>query len=120
MSPIPFTIPFAARLAKSDGLLRFDGTALLLEFESRDALVGLLKSDLREVRIPIAEINAIDLHKGFFSSTLDVQTSTLRATRGIPGSSHGRFSLSLSRKDTPAAELLTRAVRASMSPPAAC
>ena len=114
MPPIPFTIPFAARLAKADGLLRFDGTALLLELQSRDALVGVVKTELHEVRIPVAEINTIDLRKGFLSTTLDVQTSTLRATRGIPGSTHGRFTLTLSRKDAPAAEMLVRAVRASM------
>jgi hypothetical protein len=117
MPPIPFTISFAARLAKADGLLRFDGTALLLEFESRDALVGLLKTDFREVRIPVAEINAIELRRGFLSTTLEVQTSTLRATRGIPGATQGRFTLTFGRKDAPAAEVLTRAVRGAILPP---
>ncbi|HUG90796.1 MAG TPA: hypothetical protein VML55_08190 [Planctomycetaceae bacterium] len=115
MSPLPFTIPFAGWLAKADGLLRFDGTALLLEFESRDALVGLLKTDLREIRIPVAEINAIELNKGLFSTTLEVQTSTLRATRGIPASSHGKFALTLSRTDRPSAEMLVAAMRAVMT-----
>ncbi|MBW3543624.1 MAG: hypothetical protein KY476_25515 [Planctomycetes bacterium] len=98
LNPLPFTIRYAGWLGVAEGLLRFDGTAVLLEFECRDAVLGLVRSSLREARIPVGEIQEAKLYCGLFATTLAVQCSTLRATQGIPGSTHGRFRLSLDHK----------------------
>lgn len=96
MSSLPFSIPMYVGLAKADGLLRLEGNTLVLEFEIQDRPLGLLKSELRELRIPIFEIEHLELANGWLRKPrLIVQTESMRVSRQIPGSEHGTFELTL-------------------------
>lgn len=96
MSSLPFSIPVYARMAKADGLLRLEGSTLVLEFQIQDRALGLLKSDLKELRLPVSEIERLELKTGWFSRPrLCVQTETMRVSRQIPGSQHGEFELTI-------------------------
>ncbi len=96
MSSLPFSISMYGGLAKADGLLRLEGTAVVLEFQIQDRALGMLKSDLKELRIPVFDIEQMDLKKPWFSRPrLVVQTETMRISRQIPGSQHGMFELIL-------------------------
>ncbi len=71
MSSLPFSISMYAGLAKADGLLRLEGNSLVLEFEIQDRALGLLKSELKELRIPIFEIEHLELANGFLPAPVD-------------------------------------------------
>lgn len=92
-------------LAKADGLVRLEGSSLVLEFQVQDRALGLLRSDLKELRIPVQDIEQIQLKTGWFRRPrLLVQTETMRVSRQIPGSEHGSFELVLKNQHLLAAK----------------
>lgn len=100
-----------AGLAKADGLVRLEGNTLVLEFQIQDRALGVLKSELRELRIPIFEIEHLELANGLLRKPrLIVQTETMRVSRQIPGSEHGTFSLTLENAHRLAARHLIETV----------
>jgi len=110
MISIPFSIAAYDGFASVEGLMSFDDLSLTLEFELKDSVVGLLKSDVKNVQIPVEEIVSIELHKGWFRTRLAIQASTLNATKGIPESSQGRVTLSIARSHRDAVEQLVSRV----------
>lgn len=107
MASLPFSISMYAGLAKADGLLRQEGGALVLEFQIQDRALGLLHSDLKELRFPIQEIEEIMLKTGWFRPPrLIVQTETMRVSRQVPGSEHGTFELTIDNRHRLAAKHL--------------
>ena len=94
MGSLPFSIPICAGLARADGLVRLEGASLVLEFQVQDRALGIWKSDLRELRIPISEVERLNLKTGWIGRPrLCVQTETMRVSRQVPGSQHGTFEL---------------------------
>ena len=61
------------------GLLRLNADDLILEFEIKDNVFGVLKSGAKDVRIRFGDIESIDLRVGRFSTALVIRTSTLSA-----------------------------------------
>lgn len=107
MASLPFSISMYAGLAKADGLLRQEGNALVLEFQIQDRAMGLLRSDLKELRVPIHEIEEIKLKRGWFRPPrLILQTETMRVSRQVPGSEHGTFELTIDHRHRLAAQHL--------------
>jgi len=95
MHSIPFSISVYEGLGEAEGLIRFDAESLKLEFEVKDSIVGILKSDLKEICIPLGDLES---RKGWLSTSLVIQTSSLRTTRRIPGSDQGRMTLAIARR----------------------
>lgn len=91
------------------GLIRCEAGALILEYRVRDSVVGFIRSNPREVRLPLDQICSIHLEEGFFGTSLVIQTSTLRTWQDFPGSDQGRVRLGLSKVDRPAARALIAA-----------
>lgn len=96
MASLPFSISMYAGLAKADGLLRQEGNSLVLEFQIRDGALGLLRSELKELRVPVQDIEQITLKTRWLRPPkLIVQTETMRISKQIPGSRHGTFELTI-------------------------
>ena len=95
-------------LADCHGLIRLDGKDLCLDFQIKDKVVGLLKSDVKEVRIPIRELSSVRLERRWFglSTRLLIQSASLEPVQDVPGMIQGRLLLGIARRDRPAAERL--------------
>ena len=108
------TVPFMldnlyAGLGKCDGLLRDEGDHLCLEFQIRDSLAGILKTGVRQVRVPLKDLASVTLTKGWLGMTwlgvkIVIQAGRLEVLKDMPGASQGRIELSIARKDRDAAE----------------
>jgi len=109
MNAVPFDYEeLYGGLANCHGLVRLDRKDLCLEFQVKDAVVGVLKSDVKEVRIPTSELASVRLEHHWFglSTKLAIQTNRLEAAKDVPGMNQGRLVLSIARRDRPAAERL--------------
>jgi hypothetical protein len=93
-------------LATARGVARAAPDALVLEFEMKDAFVGMLKTAVREVRIPLEQLSLLDLRKGWFTTRVVVGTHTVAALHSLPGSESGRLELQVARADRRDAETL--------------
>jgi hypothetical protein len=105
MKTLPFTIPHLyCGLGDCHGLLRDDGLHLCLEYQVQDNVFGALRTGPKVVRIPIKELQSVELRKGWFSTTLVLQSSSLHAVHQVPGNRQGKVELRIDRKDRPLAE----------------
>jgi hypothetical protein len=110
MIMVPFTIDdLYGGLGECHGLLRDEGETLCFEFQTQDSLAGLIKSRVREVRVPVKELVSVTLTKGWLGTTwlgvtIVIQAAKLESLKDVPRSSQGRVELSIARKDREAAE----------------
>jgi hypothetical protein len=104
---LPFSIPHVYEgLANAKGIARVEAAQLILEFEVKDGLFGMIKSGVREVRIPFDDLADLELHKGWFGTKLSIRTRRMATSSQIPGSEAGIARLHVARKDRPTAEML--------------
>ena len=96
---VPFTFTdLYGGFAEGTGIARLDPAGLILEFEVKEALFGLLKSDVRQVMIPTTEMASIDLAKGWLRTKIIVRTNSLRTASEVPGSQGAEIVLCVARK----------------------
>jgi len=118
MASIPFSISVYEGFAEAQGLIRFDEgeNTLILEFQVKDGFVGFLKSGLKEVRIPISEIESVRLKdRLWMKPVLIIRASQLSTLSDIPESSQGEVKLHVSRKNKRDARLLASNVMLTLS-----
>ena len=98
------------------GLLTLEEQALKLELESADAIVGILRSDVKEIAIPFDRIRKVTLNSGFFKGTkLLIQTMSLADLSEVPGSKSGQVTLNIKRNDKPDAVAFNSAFQLAFS-----
>ena len=109
MNTVPFSLNVFGGLGACYGLLKHEENHLSLEFQTHDAVVGILKSDVQHVRIPLNDLVSITLTKGWLGTNwlgikLVIQTTSLDTLKDVPGMSQGRIELSIAKKDVEDAE----------------
>lgn len=107
--------------ARNSGLLRLEGDALVLEFETKDEFLQVLKSGVKRVAVPLTEVESCGWKPGWFSSKIELSVRSMNSLRDIAGASQGRVVMRVSRRDKDKAfglvanvemALATRVVRA--------
>lgn len=89
-SNIPFKIPDVYHgLAESHGVLRLTSNGVHIEYQTKDSVLGLLKSKLHQVQIPFSKISELNFKRKVFTSTLTMRLSHLEAILSIPNQESG-------------------------------
>jgi hypothetical protein len=83
------------------GIAKVSRAGIVLEFEAR--IFGLMKTGVKEVRVPLAEIEEIKLKKRFFKFTLEVWLNNFKTVNEIPNKD-GRIILRIAKDDRLRAE----------------
>jgi hypothetical protein len=109
MTSVPFTLNVYGGMADCHGLIRPDGDHLLLEFQVQ-ACGGFFRGRAKAVRIPLADLESVELRGRWFGRTLVIQARSLLSLADVPGSRQGRVELQIARRDVPAAEQLVAGV----------
>ena len=104
---LPFVIPNVYEgLAVARGMARASRGGLILEFEVKDSLVGMIRSGVREIQIAIDDLDRLDLRKGWFRTRLFVRTRRMVTLDKVPGHQAGIIELRIKREDRAAAQAL--------------
>jgi hypothetical protein len=83
-----------------EGLMHRDGDRLHLEYQIIDGILGVLKSGVKQVDIPIADLVSVDLARGWFGGLrIVLQARRMEAVQDVPGMSQGRVELLVARSD---------------------
>lgn len=101
------TVPFhvSHTLYRVHGLLRLEFDQLVLEFQSVENVLGLIRGPIRTLTLRFAEIDDIHLEKGFWGGRhLIVRTRHLKTLNKFPGSYQGSCVLQIRRGNTFLAE----------------
>jgi hypothetical protein len=109
MDTVPFTLSNVfAGFGEGEGLLHNEGTHLCVEYQVKDGIVGVLKSEIKQLRISIDDLVSVTLTKGWFRTNwgakIIIQADRMDAFEDMPCASQGRLELSISRKDYEVAE----------------
>ena len=91
--------------AKGHGLIHDEGDCLCLEYQVQDKVIGLVKSGIKQVRVPLADLASVALERRWFgmSTYLVIQGARMDALKDVPGMEQGRLVLGIARKDRDAA-----------------
>jgi hypothetical protein len=92
-----------AGLASNLGLLRLEGESLLLEFETKDEVLQVLKSEVKRIAVPLTAVEACRWKPGWFRGQIELSVHGLDTLAGVPGATQGRVTLHVARKDRPKA-----------------
>ena len=100
MNSLPFRISGVyGDFAELPGIARLDDDgSFVLEFQITDGLVGVFKSELREVRIRVADLEEVTFKRGLFSCALTLRVRRMGVLASIPGSRDGEIRLRCKRR----------------------
>ena len=99
MEAIPFqTMDAYAGFAEANGLLRLEKDGIVIQFQIKDGFFGALKGEVKEISIPINQIQSITYKKGFFSPSLSFVVNDLNLMHELPGYEQGEVTFHFKRK----------------------
>ena len=95
---IPFKTESEHGLTTVNGIAKFSGAGIVLEFEAK--WFGLIGNGVKEVRLPKDEILDLKFKKGVFrrSAKIEIRTKTFTKLAELP-SSDGKLTLKVVRDD---------------------
>lgn len=88
-----------------DGMAKISRAGIVIEFEAK--IFGIMKTGIKEVKIPLDEIEEIRVGRKFFRHTLEIWLNNFRTLSEIPNRD-GRIVLQISKADRPRAEQAAR------------
>lgn len=68
---VPFKTEGAHGLTTADGIAKFSSAGIILEFETK--IIGLVKTGVKEVRLPVGEILDVKFRKGFMRRLVKIE-----------------------------------------------
>ena len=112
----PLSVPFKSQnvfhgFAETEGFLSIDNANLKLEFQTSDNILGLLKSGVREVRVPLDKIEEISFRKRWRGCSLVISVTEMHGASDVPNYRQGEFSLSIAKGHIQAASDLVSAIQ---------
>lgn len=108
---VSFTVVDSSGLKETQGLAFIDEDRLVLEYQSVDALLGVLKSNIKETAIAFEDIALIKVEPKLWGSELVVKGRNLRSLRKLPGCTAGVVRLKIARQSNSAAINLVDEIR---------
>lgn len=95
------TIPFKIEGAHGgfsvvNGMAKISRAGIVLEFEAK--IFGMMKTGVKEVRVPVGEIEDLKIRKRFFRLSLEIWLNNFKTISEIPNKD-GRVILQITRDD---------------------
>ncbi len=81
--------------ADVQGMLVFDGNSLRIDFQTADALFGVLRSGPKQLEVPLASIDAVRTGAGWFwlMPYIELEINDFRLMTQLPGAQDGGWRL---------------------------
>jgi hypothetical protein len=82
-------------LADVRGMLVFDGRQLRFDFQTRDSILGVLKSDMRQLAVPLAAVAKVRAGRGWFwlNPYIELELNDFALLNKVPGAHDGSWRL---------------------------
>lgn len=115
-----FTIPIKLSdsfegLAESKGIISLKEDSVNIQFQTKDAILGVMKSGLIEVSIPLVNLVELSYKKSLFGNKLILKVDDLRIIEKMPNSDNSEVVLSIARGDIDEAIDFVRAIKMDQS-----
>jgi hypothetical protein len=113
---VPFEIPnvnHGFQVAK--GILKLRSDGIELEFETKDAILGVISSGVQSVQLSYSELESIRFDKGWFSAKIILEAISMRVLEDIPGTEQATCMLKVNRKHKDEAQKVISTARMQLS-----
>ena len=113
---VPFTIEVYEGLAQAEGILHLEGGYLVLEWQVKDGIFGVLKGKIKRMALSLEQVREVELRKRMwpFRSSLRICVTDLRALEATPGTG-SELRLLVARRNRKALLQLAGEVRLQLS-----
>lgn len=99
MDSIPIKFPqIYEGFADAEGVLRISSDALVLEYQVKDNLIGVVKSGVRTTVIPFERIDEVDFRSRFIWTSLNIRVDSMQIVADVPGAKQGNVKLKIPRR----------------------
>lgn len=113
---VPFEITGIANGFKEvTGLIRLNAEGFEVEYKVKDGFIGMVESDLKTTAIPYKNLEEISFKKGWLSSKIILEGTSMNAFNDLPGTEPGSRTLKIKRKHKEEAEQLVSRARMQLS-----
>ena len=113
---VPFKITDVYEgFAETDGIILFADDSIKLQFQTKDAIFGAIKSNVKEIILPLQAIQDMHLRKGLWRHALIIRVSDLKLLEQIPKQKAGEMKLKIRRRDADLALSLVSNVKLEMT-----
>lgn len=102
---LPFSIDdLYSGLARVNGLLSLEKDEVVMEFQTQDNIVGVLKGRTGTARIPVRELYEVEVKTSWLSRFLIIRPSSLTWLERIPGADESQLKLKFKKRDLQSAK----------------
>jgi len=102
-------------LAESKGLLSMKEGNINIQFQTKDSILGVMKSGLILVEIPLSNLVELSYKKSLFGNKLILKVDDLRVVEKMPNSDNNEVVLTIARGDIDDAIDFVRAIKMDIS-----
>ena len=113
-SNVGFSTTDATGMTETQGLVSIEEDKLIVEYQTVDAMLGVIKTKVKAAEIPIQELTSVRLEQRLWSVDLVAQGKNMRVFKNAPGSKGGKLKLRVNRQSARAAVDLVQDIRAIM------
>lgn len=101
MDAIPFHFDTHGGFGEVQGLARLDELGLELQFSTRDAVFGVIKTEQKSLRIPMEQLLSVRFSAGFLwlMPSVQLRVRDLSVLKDLPESGEGRVNLRVRFRD---------------------
>lgn len=99
-------------LTDTHGMLSIEDDNLMLEYQTRDAMLGMIKTSVKLVEIPVSELSSARMEQKLWRAELVLQGKNMRVFGNAPGAQRGQLRLKINRQSIQAANELLDEIRA--------
>lgn len=110
---VSFTVSDPSGLMESWGLIYVENEKLIIEYQTSDSVLGLLKTSVKSVEVNLGDITHSSLSHKFWSSELTIQGKNMRVFGSVPGNSSGKLKLKIDKEFNQEATNLLEQLKAS-------
>ncbi len=101
-----FTTSDPMGMTETSGIIRLEDGKLIVEYQTIDAIMGLVKSAVKTQEIPLDKLISVRIDQKLWSADLVLQGKTMAALSDLPGVSRGQLRVKLNRQSVNAAKAL--------------
>jgi hypothetical protein len=102
-------------IAEGDGILRWDGSKIIIEYQVKDSIFGVIKSSIKRFGLRVDDLQDINVTKNFFSCFICLKSISLYTFNNFPGRQMNEIKLKLRKSDFEDARCICSAVQLAIS-----
>ncbi len=105
-----FSTSDSANLSDTQGMISLEDDKVIVEYQTADALIGLLKTSVKVIEVPLEGVIGARLEQKLWSTEFILQGKNMRSLGNLPGASRGSMRVKIARGSTNAANQLVEQI----------